>query len=105
MWRTQAIVSMLLEEVGGLPADDDGALSRALRRGAWIVAIDWLAVIVLVLLQDGDAAQLKLSGGEQAVFTVGILAVAAHSGFRLGQLQKLKSLQRLRAELEERGAE
>ena len=105
MWRTQAIVSMLLEEVGGLPAGDGAELDRACRRGAWVVALDWLAVIVLVLLQDGDTARLTLSGTEQTVFTIGILTVAVHSGFRLGQVQKLRALQRLRIELEERSAE
>jgi len=92
---------MLLEKIGGLPADDE-SLARARRRGAWIVAIDWLAIVVLIVLHDGAAPQLTLSDSEQTIFTVGILVVAAHSGFRLGQLEKLRAIQRLRAELEER---
>ena len=77
---------MLLTEVGGLPPDDDEALSRAQRKGAWVVAIDWLAIVVLIVFHDAGIAQLTLGGSEQTLFTVGILAVAVHSGFRLGQL-------------------
>ena len=103
MWRTRAIISILLEDVAGLPPGDDEALSRALRRGAWVVAIDWLAIVTLVLLHDRGIAQLTLGASEQTVFTAGILAVAVHSGFRLGQLEKLRAIRRVRAELEERG--
>jgi len=102
MWRTNAIVSMLLEEVGGLPPDDDEALVRALRTGAWIVAIDWLAIIALIAFHDAGVALLTLGGSEQTLFTIGILAVAAHSGFRLAQIEKLKAVKRLQIELEER---
>lgn len=102
MWRTQAVVSMLLEDIGGLESADAGALRRARRRGRFVVALDWLAIGLLVLLHDGPAPQLTLRGGEQTLFTLGVLAVAVHSGFRLAQLHKLAGLARLRRELEER---
>jgi hypothetical protein len=105
MWRTQAVISMLLEDVGGLQSADDDALRAAQRRGRWVVALDWLALGALVLLHDEAASQLTLSGGEQTLFTLASLAVAVHSGFRLGQLHTLRALARLRRELEERSEE
>lgn len=105
MWRTQAVISMLFEDVGGLESADGEALRRARRRARWVVALDWLAIAALVLLHDGSRPQLTLGGGEQTLFTLGILAVAVHSGFRLAQLHKLAALERLRRELEERTEE
>ncbi len=95
---------MLLEDVGGLPPDDPEALSRARRRAIVVVALDWVAILVLVVLYGGGGSQLTFAG-EQTLFTLGILAVAAHSGFRLAQLQKLRSIARLCEELEDRRSE
>jgi hypothetical protein len=104
MWRTQAVRSMLLEDIGGLPPDDPEALTRARRRALVMVALDWAAILVLVLLHDGVGSQLAIAG-EQTLFTLGILAVATHSGFRLAQLHKLRAIARVCEELEERRSE
>ncbi len=95
---------MLIEDVGGLAADDPEALARARRRAIVMVAFDWAAIVILVLLYGGEGSQLTFAG-EQTLFTLGMLAVAAHSGFRLAQLQKLRSIARLCEELEDRESE
>jgi hypothetical protein len=105
MWRTQAVVSMLFEDVGGLESADVEAVRSAQLRGRWGVALDWIALVALVAFYDGEGTQLTLTGGEQTLFTLGILAVAVHSGFRLAQLRQLAALERLRHELGERSAE
>ena len=105
MWRTQAILDLLLGDLGGLPEGDTEALIRARRKGAWVVAFDWLAILVLVMLHDRGGSQLSLGATEQTLFTIGILAVAVHSGYRLAQVRQLGTIQRLVAELEERRGE
>jgi hypothetical protein len=105
MWRTRAVLDMLFEDIGGLAHADEAALAKARRRAVLAVAFDWLAIVLLVVLHSGEAPQLTLEGGEQTLFTLGILAVAVHSGFRLGQLQKLRRIGRLAAELEARASE
>ncbi len=102
MWRTRAVLSMLLEDVGGLRSADEESLDKERRRCRWVIGIDWLAIILLVASHDHAAAQLAFGGTPQMVFTLGILAVAVHSGFRLGQLEKLNAVARLKAELERR---
>ena len=108
MWRTRAVERMLLEEIAGLgrrdaedvPATD--ALATA-RRSAWrAVLVDWLALAVLLAVRLGETPLLALGPGVDVVFTVGLLLVAIHSGFRLGQLEKLRSVTRLTDELMER---
>lgn len=95
MWRTRAVLSLLYEEVAGLATgagepEEQVRLLRRARRRAWIVvALDWLAIVTLVLLGERGALPLRLGPDETTVFTLAILAVAVHSGFRLGQLDKL----------------
>lgn len=109
MWRTTAIQSMLVEKVAGLPAPDCGSaeevdelgpdFERARRRAIFMVALDWIAILILVLLDPNPPTRLALGPFEGTVFTLAILVVAVHSGFRLGQLQKLNAVRRLAREL------
>ena len=39
---------------------------------------------------------------EDSIFAIGLLAIAAHSGFRLGQLEKLNAVERAVDELDAR---
>ena len=101
MWRTHAVMTLLHEDVAGLPHDEvetpEGrreAMGRALRRGRIVVALDWLAILVLVLFGQRAAPALSLGASEETVFTLAILAVATHAGFRLGQLEKLSAVAR-----------
>ena len=100
MWRTRAVLSLLYEEIGGLPHDSEETperraedVRRARRRALMVVALDWLAILVLVLFGD-RVPILSVGRDEQTVFTLAILVIAAHSGFRLGQLEKLRAVTR-----------
>ena len=105
MWRTQAIIDLLLGDLGGLRDGNAEALARARRRAAWVVAFDWLAIVVLIGLQERGAGHFSLGATQQTLFTIGILVVAVHSGFRLAQVYQLRNLEKLIAELEERRSE
>ena len=101
MWRTRAVLSLLHEEIGGLPHDDDKtaedraeAMARVRRRALIVIILDWLAILTLVLLGDRGLPMMSLGASEHTVFTLAILAVATHSGFRLGQLEKLRAVAR-----------
>ncbi len=111
MWRTKAVLSLLHEEVAGLPrpaegeeapAEANSRLERARRRARLVVALDWVALAVLLVANDRGAAFLSLGPGEATAFTLAALAVAVHSGFRLGQLEKLSAVARATAGLESR---
>lgn len=110
MWRTQAVARMLLEDIAGLArrqaeAESAGAALRDARRAAWrAVLIDWAAVAVLLAMRAGETPLLAVGPTVDAVFTLGLLLVAAHSGFRLGQLEKLRAVGLLVDELEHRGS-
>lgn len=99
MWRTRAVLSLLYEEVAGLPrgepespAERRESLRRARRRAGTVVALDWAAIVTLVVLGERAPAILTFGPTQQVVFTLAILAVAVHSGFRLGQLEKLRAV-------------
>lgn len=101
MWRTRAVLSLLYEEIAGLPCEEQETaaeraerLARLRRRALIVVALDWVAILALVLLGDRASPMLTLEPTEHTVFTLAILAVAVHSGFRLGQLDKLRAVQR-----------
>jgi hypothetical protein len=114
MWRESAIRSLLLEEICGLPRiepspsddrDDSESglmLHKARLRAALVIAVDWAALLVLFVLRTPDRPWLPIGPTEESVFTFGILALAVHSGFRLGQLEKLRSVGRLLEDLKER---
>ena len=101
MWRTRAVLSLLYEEIAGLRRGEmetteerDEAMRRARRRAAIVVALDWAAIVVLVLLGERSLPALTFGPTPHVVFTLAILAVAVHSGFRLGQLDKLRAVDR-----------
>ncbi len=120
MWRERAVRSILVEDVAGLrprapaaqgdpdPGNADSAaageraLAKAVRRSVIVVALDWIAIAILFVVRDLDFRFLDLGPTEDAIFTLGVLAVAAHSGFRLGQLEKLRAVARACRELAER---
>jgi len=125
MLRKRAIRSLLVEEVAALrlpelddepeegteegtteAASGDGelqlreeqqseALHGAERRTRLIVALDWIALAVLFVLRDTTEAFLPFGATTDTVFTLGVVAVAIHSGFRLGQLEKYRAIARV----------
>ena len=116
MWRTRAVISMLIEDIAGLtlPADresdaDEGAgrpelepLAKAIRRARLVIAVDSIAILTLFLFRDPSKPFLPGHQTIETVFTLGVLAVAAHAGFRWGQLDCYRSVQRLCDELLDR---
>ena len=101
MWRTRAVLSLLHEEIAGLPYDAQETpemraetMRRARRRALIVIVLDWVAILILVLFGDRALPMLTFGASEHSVFTLAILAVAAHSGFRLGQLEKLRAVAR-----------
>lgn len=77
------------------------ALDRAHRRGVLVAALDAAAIVVLLLLREGDRF-LVLGRTEETIFSVGILVVAVHLGFRLAQVLTVGTVRRLHEELAER---
>lgn len=76
-------------------------LDRAHRRGVFVVALDAAAIVVLLLLREDDRF-LVLARSEETIFTVGVLVVAVHLGFRLAQVLTVATVRRLHGELSER---
>jgi hypothetical protein len=116
MWRARAIRALLFEEVGGLRrADhDDEAeerrlgeeeLERSRRRARLVVGLDLVAVAVLLFTHAGEQPFLYLGPRLETVFTVAVLLIALHAGFRLGQLEKLNAVARAWREVSEREGE
>jgi len=123
MLRKRAIRSLLVEEVAGLRLaastgldGEDGepdaseaageaaarafeleheALERAVKRARLMVGLDWLALLALFLLRDSAAPFLPVGPTVETVFTLGVVVVAVHSGFRLGQLEKYRAVRRV----------
>jgi hypothetical protein len=118
MWRTRAIITLLVEDIAGLTmpraALDDSKdiseppeiepLKRAGRRSRLVVAVDGLALAVLFLLRDSSRPFLPWGPTVETVFTLGALAVAAHAGFRWAQLERYRAVFRACSELRERSA-
>lgn len=107
MLRRTAIRALLHEHVLGLEAGDDQSaegwreeLRSRRRRGAILVAAEWIAILLLVLSRDSALPFLTLGPEQQTLFSIGILAVAVHSGFKLGQLEKLRAVERATEELD-----
>jgi hypothetical protein len=114
MWRTRAIRSLLVRDIAALRGASDpeeaadeaklqlSLLAKAKRKALWVIALDWIAILVLFLFRRTEEPFLVFGADTRTVFTLGILAVAAHSGFRLGQLEKYAAVERAIRELEER---
>lgn len=116
MWRTRAVVSMLVEDIAGLslPTDRESdldesegrpelePLAKSIRRARLVIAVDWIAILILFLFRDPAQPFLPGNQAVDTVFTLGVLAVAAHAGFRWGQLERYRSVQRLCDELLDR---
>jgi len=109
MLRTHAVRQILLEDIAGIPHGtsdhrgdpnrpklDDSAtlLERARRRNTLVVVLDWIALLVLVFVRARSAQVLDIGPSEDSIFSLGLLAIAAHSGFRLGRLEKLHAVRR-----------
>ena len=77
-------------------------LERARRRARAVVAIDWVAIVVLVVARARGGQLMAIGPTEDSIFAIGLLAIAAHSGFRLGQLEKLNAVERAVDELDAR---
>lgn len=122
MLRPRAVREMLVEIAGvrvAGAAEDEGAasapedlaeavreserhaLDRARRRAAVTILVDALAIVVLLVLRDEERF-LTLGRNEDTIFTLGVLVIAVHLGFRLAQLLALGTLRRLHDELGER---
>lgn len=120
MLRPRAIRSLLVEEVAALrvpgpPAGGDlegveerdrlrqeaerEALERAERRALLVVALDWVALLVLFLFRDPADIFLPMDTTVDTAFTLGVVAVAVHSGFRLAERSKLRAVRRAWEEL------
>lgn len=120
MLRPRAIRSLLVEEVAALrvpgpPAGGDveaaeerdrlrveaerEALERAERRALLVVGLDWIALVVLFLFRDPTAVFLPMDATVDSVFTLGVVAVAVHSGFRLAEGSKFRAVRRAWEEL------
>ncbi len=122
MWRTRAILSLLVEHVAALrltiPQEEEAeagaqnsqeefeasleALQRAQKRAMLVAAMDWIAILTLFFLRPDDTSFFAFGANPRTVFSFGILAVAVHSGFRLGQAEKYRAVERACRELSER---
>ncbi len=114
MFRTRAVRQLLLEEIGGVTAgssegtagageDDPRALlERSRRRAIMVVAIDWIAILILVFARARGGQAFGIGPNEDSIFSLGLLAIAVHSGFRLGQIEKLQAVSRTLDEIDDR---
>lgn len=107
MLRLQAVRSLLVEDVASLPVDEEhsevGTVERvrtARKKALAFVILCWTALLVLVFTRlPGDPALLE---GFGSVYLSGLLIVATAAGFRLGQWEKYRAVQRALNEIEER---
>ena len=121
MLRIKAVRSLLLDLAGlrevedaGPEADDDRTLSerdedravaqrdeldRARKKAVGAVLIDTAAIVALFLVRDRSREFLPTGRDIGTVFTIGILVVAVHLGFRLAHAMWLRSVERVWDEL------
>lgn len=121
MWRTKAVISMLVEDVAELRIADSPdatsaepragvraerprmeALIKARRRAILVSLVDGIAIVILLAFHSRSKPFLPFGPTTDTVFTLGVLAVAMHSGFRLGQARIYKAVSRVCEELLER---
>ena len=82
-------------------AGERKALDRARRRALVVAMLDATAIALLVLLRQSDRF-LVLGRNEETLFTLGVLVVAVHLGFRLAQGMTIGTVRRLHEDLVER---
>lgn len=86
-------------EVTGLGSTLRTELAPRLRRVTFVVVVVWAAILILVLGQQEAGPVLLLDGSGRSAFTLGLLAVAVFSGYRLGELMLLRRVERVLAGL------
>lgn len=113
MLRPRAIRSLLLdvaalrrphaESAEGVESLDDerAALRQAARRALLVVVVDALAIAILFAMRDRTRAFLVFDRSPETVFTLGVLLVAIHLGFRLAQYMQLQRVARALDDLPE----
>jgi hypothetical protein len=113
MLRPRAVRSLLLDVAGlrtgtgtgtgeaeGLASGgesethDRAVLRQSARRALLVALVDALAIALLFLLRDRSRSFLVLERSPDAVFSVGVLLVAMHLGFRLAQALQLRRVLR-----------
>ncbi len=77
-------------------------VARARRRALAAVGIDWLSILVLVVVRGRTGPVLPLGAGEETVIALALLAIATHSGFRLGQHETYRAAAHALDELDQR---
>ncbi|MEM7480168.1 MAG: hypothetical protein AAF481_03245 [Acidobacteriota bacterium] len=120
MLRSKAVRALLVEEVGGLRVDrpiaekgeapdpaaesaaEREALAKASRKALGVALLDLVAVLVLFTFRPAETPFLDPGATEHGVFTLGILLITAHGGFRLAQYLQLRTIGRLHEEIEQR---
>lgn len=109
MLRTEAVEDLLVDEIARIRRTEERdeprleRVARARRRALVAAALDWGAILMLFLLREPLSSFLQIGASEETIFTLAILAIAVHSGFRLGQWEKygavesaIRSVDRLR---------
>lgn len=103
MLRLRAVRTILVDDIGHVRLDEldepIAVVRKARRRLAMMAALDWIAILVLFAFRQIEGPFLLLGAHEQGVFTLGVLAVATHAGYSLGQWEKLGSVIRVLEEL------
>lgn len=99
MLRPAAVRALLLQEIAGLPSETNplAALDRlnvAMRRAGLVALVDIGAIAFLLAMADRSVPFLTLGANERTAFTIGVLGVALHAGFRLAQLLTLRAVRR-----------
>ena len=99
MIRLRAVRSLLLEEIAeleppGAAGEERATIAKARARAGIVTAIDLIAILILFIFRPQATSFLDLGASEQGLFTLGVLAIAVHAGYRLGQMQKLGAVLR-----------
>jgi hypothetical protein len=115
MLRISAIQELLLEDVADIrwPRGEEGRLGLAealddlegaRRRALGMVLLAALALLALLYTHPEPTQFLSFQGSNR-VFALAALTIAFVAGFRLGNWQKLKAVERTIRELAERDGE
>ena len=99
MIRLRIVHSVLLEDIAELTppvdsGDERAAIAKARLRAGIVGGLSCLAILVLFAFRSSGRPFLVLGASEDGLFTLGVLVVAIHAGYRLGQMQKLGAVLR-----------